>query len=284
MGQSAPVISGSTQVIAHIGYPTHSFRAPLIYNPWFAVSGTDAVVVPFACEADAFEHVIRSVTRLKNFAGALVTMPHKQTVINHLDRSSASVRICGACNAVRVSDTGELIGDMFDGTGFVRGVASKGQQIAGRSALVIGAGGVGSAIAASLAEEGVTHLGLYDPDVNRVEALAARINRYFPETEVATGSNDPAGFDIVVNASPLGMRSDDPLPVDPSRLSPATFVGDVVLEPAITPLLQAARDLGCATQGGIDMLFEQIPAYLAFFGLPVPSVEQLRAVAQLPER
>ena len=96
------------------------------------------------------------------------------------------------------------------------------------------------------------------------------------------GSNDPAGLDIVVNATPLGMRKDDPLPLDVSRLSPSTFVGEVVMKEEITPLLAAARARGCAFQVGTDMLFEQIPAYLEFFGFPATTADYLRSIARLP--
>ncbi len=153
---------------------------------------------------------------------------------------------------------------------------------AGSSALVSGSGGVGSAIAASLAAAGVARLGLFDLNAASCEALAARLRAHYPQLEVALGSNDPAGFDLVVNATPLGMRDDDPLPFDVSRIAPATFVGEVVMKSTWTPLLQAARAKGCPVQVGTDMLFEMIPAYLEFFGFGTATPEELRAVALLP--
>jgi len=107
------------------------------------------------------------------------------------------------------------------------------------------------------------------------------LTAHYPALRVATGSNDPDGFDLVVNATPLGMKPDDPLPVEVSRLSASAFVGEVVMAQEITPFLAAARARGCAVQVGTDMLFEQIPAYLEFFGLPSTTAEDLRAVAQL---
>jgi shikimate dehydrogenase len=274
-------IDGNTRLIAHVGWPTGSFKAPLIYNPWFAEAGVNAVVVPMGVRAEDLPGAMALLPRLTNFAGALVTMPHKVAVMAWLDEVTVAARVAGACNAVKLGPSGQLIGDMFDGEGFVRGLKRKGRRLAGASALVVGAGGVGSAIAASLAAAGVAHLGLHDAAQASADSLGGRLATHFPRISIRTGSGDPEGFDIVVNATPLGMQAGDPLPFDVTRLSPATFVGEVVMKQEITPLLAAARARGCPTQVGIDMLFEQIPAYLEFFGLPVTTPEHLRDIAAI---
>jgi shikimate dehydrogenase len=171
------------------------------------------------------------------------------------------------------------VGDMFDGEGFVRGIRRKGFDVQGARALVVGSGGVGCAIAASLAVAGVAELMLHDVNAGAAQALAARLAEHYPSVRVGTGSKDPAGWDLVVNATPLGMEPGDPLPVDVDRLDARTFVGEVVMKAQITPLLAAAQARGCRVQVGTDMLFEQIPAYLEFFGFPPATAEQLRAVA-----
>jgi shikimate dehydrogenase len=275
------MISGRTKLIAHLGYPTESFRAPMIYNPYFEKHGIDAVVVPMGCTSQNYGAFLPLVFRLSNILGALVTMPHKVTTIALLDEVMTTARVAGSCNAVRRDADGRLIGDMFDGEGFVRGVLRKGRKLAGARALVVGAGGVGSAIAASLAKAGVAGLGLYDPHAPMVEGLAERLRASYPALEIASGSKDPAGYDVVVNATPLGMKEGDPLPVDVERIDPAAFVGEVVMKQEITPFLAAARARGCAYQVGTDMLFEQIPAYLEFFGLPTTTAEELREVARI---
>ena len=168
---------------------------------------------------------------------------------------------------------------MFDGEGFVRGVLRKGRAVEGASALVVGSGGVGSAIAASLAKAGVARLAVFDAGAAAMESLAGRLRTAYPALAVETGSNDPAGFDIVVNATPLGMKPGDPMPVEIERIAPSTFVGEVVMKEEITPFLAAVRARGCAFQVGSDMLFEQIPAYLEFFGLPTTTPEELRALS-----
>jgi shikimate dehydrogenase len=275
------VIDGSTEVIAHLGYPTHAFKAPLVYNPYFASAGINAVVVPMGCKGETFAAVLKSLFTLSNLRGALITMPHKVSVVELLDEATTSVRVAGACNAVKRTPDGRLVGDQFDGTGFVRGIVRKGLRLAGARVLVVGCGGVGSAIAASLAAAQVAHIALFDVNAGSADELAQRLHTHFAAVEVSNGHNDPAGFDLVVNATPLGMNPGDPLPLDVSRLAPGTFVGEVVMKTEMTAFLQAAQERGCRVQVGSDMLFEMIPPYLEFFGFPTTTPEHLRAVARL---
>jgi len=275
------LITGNTEFIAHLGWPTHSFKAPLIYNPYFAASGIDVVVVPMGCKPEHFASALRSLFTLENIRGALITMPHKVSVVDVVDEVTPTVRVAGSCNAVKRLPDGRLAGDMFDGVGFVRGLQRKGLALQGASALVVGSGGVGCAIAASLAAAGVARLALHDVNAEATQALAARLATHYPAIEVRTGSPDPAGHDLVVNATPLGMNPGDPLPLDVQRLAPHCFVGEVVMRTEMTPFLQAAQARGCRVQVGTDMLYEMIPAYLEFFGLPTTTAETLRAVARL---
>lgn len=274
-------IDGDTELIAHIGHPTHAFKAPLIYNPYFQSMGINAVVVPMACRAEHFPTFLRALFTLENVRGALITMPHKVNTVALLDVASPVVLVAGACNAVRRDALGRLVGDQFDGAGFVRGVQRKGLQLRGARVLVVGNGGVGCAIAASLAATGVARVSLFDAHAAACEALGQRLKAEYPDIEVVTGHNDPAGHDLVVNATPMGMDDGDPLPMDVSRLSPDTFVGEVVMKTEMTAFLRAAQARGCPVQIGTDMLFEQIPAYLEFFELPTATPDTLRSVARL---
>jgi shikimate dehydrogenase len=274
-------INGQTELIAHLGFPTHAFKAPMIYNPYFESAGINAVVVPMACRRESLAGALRGVFSLENVRGALITMPHKVSVLELLDEVTPGVKVAGACNAVKRDGAGRLIGDMFDGEGFVRGLRRKGMQLQGSRALVVGCGGVGSAIAASLAMAGVASISLYDVQAASADALAQRLTAHFPAVEVRVGSRDPAGMDVVVNGTPMGMNPADPLPIDISRLEPRTFVGEVVMKSEMTAFLQAAQARGCRVQVGTDMLFEMIPAYLEFFGYPTTTPETLRTLARL---
>jgi shikimate dehydrogenase len=275
------MISGKTTLIAHLGYPTESFKASMIYNPYLDQAAIDAVVVPMGVRAGDYTAFLRPLFRLSNIHGALVTMPHKVATVALLDEVTPTVKIAGACNAIVKRADGSLLGDMFDGAGFVRGVLRNGRRLTGARALVVGAGGVGSAIAASLAAAGIAVIGLYDANAAAAEALGLRLVEHYPKLQVVTGSKDPEGYDVVVNATPLGMKEGDPLPIDVARIVPGTFVGEVVMKQEFTPLLLAAKAKGCPVQVGTDMLFEMIPAYLEFFGFKTTTPENLRAVAQI---
>ena len=275
------LISGYTKLIAHIGWPTGSFKAPMIFNPYFEQEGIDTLVVPMGCKGEDYPGFFKSLFQLQNIIGALITMPHKVSTVAMLDEVSTAVQVCGACNAVRKEADGRLVGDMFDGQGFVRGLARKGRPAQGASALVIGSGGVGSAIAVAMAETGVGRLALYDNRPEVMEQLASRLQQFFPTLPIQLGSNDPSRFEIVVNATPMGMEPGDPLPIEVGRISPTAMVGEVVMKQEETPFVLAARERGCLTQIGTDMLFEQIPAYLEFLRLPTTSAENLRSLSHI---
>lgn len=252
------VISGNTRLIAHLGYPTAKFKAPMIYNPWFADRQVDAKVVPMGVKTEDYAAFVPMLFKMTNIIGALVTMPHKIATCGLVQHLSPTAAIAGACNAIRPEADGSLSGDMFDGEGFVLGIRRKGFATQGARALVVGSGGVGSAIAASLAAAGVSALTLYDVRPQTAEALAGRLLEHYPRLDITLMQRDPQGHDLVVNATPLGMKEGDPLPLDPQRLAP-----------------------GCPIQRGTDMLFEMIPAYLRFFNLPVATPEQLRELAEI---
>ena len=275
------MITGRTQLIAHLGYPTESFTAPMIYNPWFAHHGIDAVVVPMGVKAADYAAFLRPLFRLGNIRGALVTMPHKVTTVGLRDAVSVAVEAAGSCNAILCRPDGSLYGDMFDGVGFTRAAKRLGFDFTGADCLVVGAGGVGSAIAAAIAAEEPGSIALYDLSEAAAERLAARLRRHYPEVPVRLAGNDPAGYQLVVNATPLGMAAGDPLPFAPNRIEPGALVGDVVLGAGMTPLLQQAERRGCRILVGTDMLFEQIPAYLEFFGYGSATPDDLRAVARI---
>ena len=163
---------------------------------------------------------------------------------------------------------------------FARAVGA-GRNIAGQRVLIIGAGGVGSAIAAACAKAGAGEIALTDRRAEATERLAERLRKNYPDLKISLGTNDPSGFDVAVNATPLGTYPGDPLPMDPSRLSPSALVGEVVLKPATTAFLAAAKSRGLACVTGLDMLFEQIPAYLEFFGFPSATAAELRETAEI---
>jgi shikimate dehydrogenase len=275
------MISGKTTLIAHIGYPTTTFKAPMIYNPWFEKHEIDAVVMPMGVKAEDYPNALRTIFRFTNVLGALITMPHKVTTVGLVDECTVTAKIAGAANAVIKRSDGTLLADMFDGSGFTRGVKRHGFTLPGAKCLVVGSGGVGSAIAASLAAEQVGSIALCDTNEISATGLAGRLTKHYPGLQVNITTNDPSGYDLVVNATPLGMNNDDPLPFDTNKLQPSCYVGEVVLKNEITPMLRKAKERGCQFSVGTDMLFEMIPAYLEFFGFGTSTPDELRSVARI---
>ena len=123
------MISGNTTLIAHLGYPTFAFKAPMIYNPWFDKNDIDAVVVPMGVKPEEYREIFPLIFKMSNVHGALVTMPHKVVTTELVDELTPIAQVAGAANAVLVREDGSLLGDQFDGAGFARGVKRKGFDV-----------------------------------------------------------------------------------------------------------------------------------------------------------
>jgi shikimate dehydrogenase len=234
------MINGNTELIAHIGYPTHAFKAPMIYNPYFDHIGVNARVMPMGCRSEDYPPFLRAVFTLTNIRGALITMPHKVATVALLDRVTPTVNVAGACNAVRRAARRRAGRRPVRWRGLcARRDRARGCSWLGPRALVVGSRGRG--LRDCRLARGCRCRRRSPCTTARVEAvdgLAERLRTHYPAIEVRTGSNDPAGFDLVVNATPLGMNAGDPLPLDVSRLEPSTFVGEVVMRTEMTAFLQ----------------------------------------------
>lgn len=260
------MFSGRAELIAHIGYPTDTFASSALCNPWFDRNGIDAAVIPMSARADGYPEVFRALFALTNLRGALVTMPHKVSTMGLVDEVSPAAAIAGATNAVVRREDGSLFADQFDGAGFVRALQRKGFDPNEKRVTMVGTGGVGSAIAASLAAAGVAEINLLNRHVASAEGLSKRIRAHYPQVDTRLGSRDIRGYDLIVNATSLGARADDPLPLALDGVDNTTFVADAVNKTDLTPFLVSALEQGCTVQPGRDMLLEMVPAYLAFFG------------------
>ncbi|MFC5497677.1 shikimate dehydrogenase family protein [Caenimonas terrae] len=259
-------ITGTTRVFLILGDPVSQVRAPEMFNHLFRTHGIDAVLAPAHVRPADLERFVRNVTAAGNIDGLWLAIPHKTAMVELLDRCDRLGRAAGAVNAARRNPDGSLEGALFDGIGFVKALDHFGIPCAGRDALVVGVGGGGVAIAASLCERGVRRLALYDNVPGRTATVASRLQAEFGVEVVALDAADPAGFDIVVNSTPLGLRPGDPLPFDVARCEGHAAVIDILMKNQPTPLLQACRARGLACHPGYEMLIQQIPEYLAFFG------------------
>ena len=260
-------ITGTTRVYAIIGDPIAQVGSPRMFNGLFRERGIEAVLVPLHVAPADLADAVRGLFACRNIDGIIVTVPHKIAVASLVDRLGDSARRIGAVNAIRRDPDGATVGENFDGEGCVIGLRRAGHDLAGKSAVILGAGGAGSAVAHAFADAGVRRIVIADTDDARADALAASLRQAVPGLEALRGPADPAGADVAVNCTPLGMQPGDPYPMDLARISPDPLVVDVVLKPAVTPFLEAAAAKGCATQPGNRMLEGQAEAIARFFGV-----------------
>ncbi|MER6344740.1 shikimate dehydrogenase family protein [Streptomyces sp. NPDC001595] len=262
-----PVISGNTRLFAVLGDPVQQVRAPEMLNPVFAELGLDAVLVPVHAPVAHLREVVRGLQRAANVDGLLVTVPHKAAVRDLADVLSPAVELAGGANALRRGADGRWYAENFDGAGFVAGLTAAGHTPAGKRVTLLGAGGAGGAIAAALTTAGVASLDVVDLDTHRVRAVLDRLTPYAGNRVRAGGPAAVRASDLIVNATPLGLRDTDPLPFDPTEAAPGTVVADIIMTPRDTRLLRTAAARGLPVHHGEHMLSHQLRLYREFFDL-----------------
>jgi shikimate dehydrogenase len=261
-----PHITGKTRLYGLVGDPLTAAKSPQLLNQLFAEQRVDAACVPFWVKAGNLSGFVSGARAMSNLSGMLVTMPHKQKMLAFVDELHPTARQVGALNVIRCEPNGRWVGAIFDGVGCVLGMQWEGNHPANKSVLLVGAGGAGSAIAFAVAAAGASELAISDVDGHRAGELAASVAA---ETgcDARSGPPDPQGFDVVINATPLGMNVNDAMPFDPERLAPGTIVVDIINAAEPTPLLRAAHARGCRTQDGSPMHKGQAFYALRFLGL-----------------
>jgi len=259
-------ITGATRLYAIIGDPIAQVGSPKAFTERFAAAGKDAVLVPMHVPADRFDTVVPGLMGIGNLDGLLVTVPFKPRMVPFASRLGPAAKCISAVNALRREADGSWTADMFDGAGFVRAMERKNAVLRKRRVLLFGAGGAGSAIAYELAKAGVAAIAIADPQAERAGALAKTLRAAVPACDVTTGASASSAVDMIVNASPLGMRPDDALPGDIGTLRAEMLVGDVVVSESPTALIREALRHGCTHVTGRDMLSGQVEAILDFFG------------------
>jgi len=258
-------ITGTTRLYGLVGDPLTTAKSPELLNRLFIEQHANAVCVPFLVKADDLAAFVTGARAIGNLSGVLVTMPHKQRMLAFVDELHPTARQVGALNVIRCHDDGRWVGAIFDGLGCVLGMQWEGNHPANKSVLLIGAGGAGRAIAFAVGSAGARSLAIFDVDERRAEDLAESVASA-TRCNTHVGAPDPHGCEIVINATPLGMNPDDPMPVDPDRLEPGSIVVDIINSPDPTPLCRAARARGCRTQGGRPMHEGQAVHALRFLG------------------
>ena len=277
MPAGPPEVTGHTRVLAILADPVHHVKAPQRINALLRAHGIDAVMVPLHVGESDLAAVMDALRRTQNFAGCVVTVPHKTKALALCDELSDAARQIGAVNVVHRTRDGRLRGGMLDGVGFVDGLRGAGIDPNGKAVYLAGAGGAASAIAFALADAGVRRITVANRSADRAASLIERLRERHPELTASVGGADPSGHDIVVNATSLGMRPGDPLPLDATRLEAQQVVAEIIMEPAETALLKAARQRGCRVQEGAPMLASQVRNMAAFMlDMPMPVLAAAR--------
>ncbi|MGO4852402.1 shikimate dehydrogenase family protein [Phaeovulum sp. W22_SRMD_FR3] len=249
-------LTGETLLFPIAGDPIAQVKSPELLTRILVERGVNGIVMPAHVPAAEYPAFVAAMKATQNVRGLIATVPHKQATLALCDFPTERARFAGSVNVMHRRADGAWVGDNTDGQGYLNGVAACGYSVAGKRALLVGVGGAGAAIAYEILARGAAHLALHDADTARREAAIARLDARFPG-KVSAGSADPTGYDFIGNATPVGMRAGDPLPIEAEKYERHQFVAECITQPEITPQLAIARAKGCATMSGLGMFNAQ---------------------------
>lgn len=263
-------ITGTTRVYYMMAHPIAHVTTPEVFNPMCEARGVDAVMVAMHVLPQDLPQAFETFRRTQNLGGIVISVPLKQMFLELSDEAHDRAVELGAANCVRREPDGRMVCDNFDGEGFMAGLAGSDIDVRGKSILLAGAGGAGSALSFSLAKAGCGRIVLSDRDRARAEALRERVVKVCPEAaiDVEDAPADPSVHDIVVNATDSGLHTGDDLPLKAHDLAAGTVVCDIIMKPRETELLKIAASRDCILHHGRNMLDGQMELFWTFFGLP----------------
>jgi shikimate dehydrogenase len=265
-------ISGKTKIAGLYGYPVEHTLSPFMHNAAFEHLGIDYCYLPFSVHPESLKNAVEAIRSL-NLAGVNITIPHKQAVLPYLDSVNEEAAFIGAVNTI-VNEAGTLTGYNTDGRGFMRSLSEHGISTEKKKILIVGAGGASRAIGYYLSEV-ADALYLYDVDTIKAEKLASDLAEVRGNVDLLQALTELSSFDLLVNATPLGLKAADPMPLDVSRLVSRQIVCDLIYK--TTPLLSHAAQKGCKTIDGLGMLLWQgVLAFELWTRMP-PPVEVMRS-------
>lgn len=266
-------IGGKTKITGIFGYPIEHTLSPAMHNAAFESLGLDYCYVPFSVRPDHLGDALRAIRAL-NIRGVNITVPHKEKVIPFLDEVREEASFIAAVNTI-VNEEGRLIGYNTDGRGFAQSLKERGIFPEGKDVAIIGAGGAARAVAFSLAAQART-ISIYGRTKEKAERLINDLGKIEKNTFLLKDIADIGKFQIIVNATPLGLKKDDPLPFDTSLLRPAQIVCDLIYTK--TALLDQAKRRGCVALDGSGMLLWQGVLAFELWTGKRPDVEIMRNV------
>jgi shikimate dehydrogenase len=255
--------TGASRLVFILAHPADHVGAPRFYSPYFWENGLDWHMVPLDVRPEHLAETLRNLSRSRSVAGFNLTMPHKPAAFALCDAVGPAATFEGVVNTIRVEANGGLVGESFDGAGFLDAARAEGVFDPARRCVVIGAGGAGRAICHALAGAGVRRMGILNETSAPVEALAAKLHGNFDGLDIRFDETfDDTG--LLVNATSLGLHATDPMPVDPAKLPADCAVFDIIAARR-TELMEAATARGLRVVGGVSMIKHQLPLQTAFW-------------------
>lgn len=247
-------LNGSTRLYFVVGHPIKQVKSPEGVTQELINKGLNAIVSPADVAPENFADFITHSKNMLNTDGLIVTVPHKITAFQYCDKVTERAQFIGAINTIRRCAEG-WEGDMLDGTGMVKAILEKNIELKGKRVILAGAGGAGKAIAFELLLAGVAELAIFDLDTSRQQQLVGQLSQLKKGTVIAH-DNNPEGFDVIVNATPMGMNGDTSAAFQLERLAAHMAIADVVTSPAETPFVKYSTKLGCVAVKGTDMFIK----------------------------
>ena len=269
LSNAMPWVEGATRVFGVIAHPADHVRAPMVFNPHFAATGLPHVMVPIDAPPSRLEAIVAGLRAIPNFGGFAVTIPHKMALADMCDTLGTAAKLTGAVNAVRFDSDGSMHGDNFDGAGFVAGCHGNGFEFADKNILLIGAGGAARAIAAALCGAQINELKIANRNLKKAQDLVQLLSQktgFKNATAVALADCDSSDADMIINSTSLGLKEDDPLPLPLNNLKEDTVIADIIMLPAETKWLMAAKSAGLRVHYGRHMLDYQMELIGKFIG------------------
>ncbi|MFT4118465.1 shikimate dehydrogenase family protein [Bradyrhizobium sp.] len=255
--------TGASRIVFIFAHPAGHVGAPRHYTPYFAAQDLDWHMVPMDVAPKHLAETIRTLAKSSSTAGFNLTMPHKPAAFELCDEVGPAAKFEGVVNTIRIEADGRLVGESFDGGGFLNAAREAGVFDPHRRTVVIGAGGAGRAICHALAAAGLKRLRILNEVPGPVEALAAKLRAQFPDLDLCLAQRfDDAG--LCVNATSLGLHATDALPMDPKELPEDCAVFDIIAARR-TEFMQACAARGLRVVDGVAMIRHQLPLQTAFW-------------------
>jgi shikimate dehydrogenase len=247
-------VNGTTALYGIIGKPVAHSLSPAMQTCALQHAGLNAVYLAFPSEVAQLPDLLDAFA-LIGVKGFNVTAPFKEAIVTRLDELSPEAAWLGSVNTVKRTDRG-WCGYSSDGIGLVRSLAASGIELTGRKVLLIGAGGSARSIALALIEQGCTELHITNRTVDKSTSIIARLRQSFPSLSLIVGHRSGERFDIMINATTVGLQSDD-CPVSDIEIAACRYIVDIIYHPFETPLLRKARKYGIPAENGLGMLLYQ---------------------------